>query len=273
MPPLQHARKAGWLVARSLPGDKREKGGVSRAGAFLRRPRTRLLMACFGLVNGAYSTAVAWLAPFYRDLGWSAAASGSLLAVMAVFQAGAALFLPILAGKREDRRPWLWLTLAIQAVGFATLALRPEAAPLLCAAILGAGLGGCFALSMIVALDHLPDAGEAGALSTLMQGGGFLLAALPPLIVVILDDLTGGFTAGWVLHLCCVVVVAGLCWRMAPAGYASAMDRTSRTSTATECGLDLPTSWKASLSRLGLGGSQPLRNLLPGTVIVANGHR
>lgn len=51
---------------------------------------------------------------------------------------------------------------------------------MLWSAVLGAGLGGCFALSMIVALDHLPDPAEAGALSALMQSGGFLLAALPP---------------------------------------------------------------------------------------------
>jgi len=212
-----------WLVARSLPEDKQGRAGANTALAFLRRPRTWLLMACFGLVNGGYSSVVAWLAPFYRDLGWTAAASGSLLAIMAVSQALAALLLPVLAGRREDRRPWLWLTLAMQAIGFAALMLRPEAAPLLWAAVLGAGLGGCFALSMIVALDHLPDPAEAGALSALMQGGGFLLAALPPWIVAVLHDLTGTFAAGWMLHLFCVALVTILYWQVSPAGYARAM--------------------------------------------------
>ncbi|MDH4992345.1 cyanate transporter [Aquamicrobium lusatiense] len=231
-----------WLCARSLPADAQSVGSMSKTSALLRRPRTWLLMACFGLVNGGYSTAVAWLSPFYRDLGWSASASGSLLAVMAVCQAGAALLLPLLAGKRQDQRPWLWLTLAMQIIGFLALVLRPEAAPFSWVAILGAGLGGCFALSMIVALDHLPDPTEAGALSALMQGGGFLLAALPPWIVAILHNLTGGFTAGWMLHLCCAVVVAGLYWRIAPAGYARAMELPYHAKTTTECGPHLPTS-------------------------------
>lgn len=217
------------LCLRSLPADGPSANGVSRTRALLRRPRTWLLMACFGLVNGGYSTAVAWLSPFYRDLGWSAPASGSLLALMAVSQAGAALVLPVLASSWQDRRPWLWLTLAMQGTGFLALFLRPEAAPFLSIAILGAGLGGCFALSMIVALDHLADPAEAGALSALMQGGGFLLAALPPWIMAILHNLTGGFAAGWIMHLCCAVLVAGLYWRMAPAGYAEAMARPSRT--------------------------------------------
>jgi CP family cyanate transporter-like MFS transporter len=179
-------------------------------------------MACFGLVNGGYSTVVAWLAPFYREHGWSASASGSLLAVMAVSQALAALVLPALA-RGEDRRPWLWLTLAMQAAGFAALALRPEAAPVVWAMLLGAGLGGCFAVSLIVALDHLPDPAEAGALSALMQGGGFLIAALPPWIVAALHDLTGGFLAGWLLHLACVAIVTVLYWRVTPASYVGAM--------------------------------------------------
>lgn len=212
-----------FLVVGSLPQEKQGSRRVNRTGALLRRPRTWLLMACFGLVNGGYSTVVAWLAPFYQGLGWSAAASGSLLAVMAVAQAAAALLLPVLSNKQEDRRPFLWLTLAMQFIGFSALILHPEAAPLLSVAILGAGLGGCFALSMIVALDHLPDPSEAGALSALMQGGGFLLAALPPWIVAVLHQLTGGFAAGWMLHLCCVGIVTVLYWRVAPSGYRRAM--------------------------------------------------
>lgn len=211
------------LFKRGLPKEKQGSHGGNRACIFLRRPRTWLLMACFGLVNGGYSTAVAWISPFYRDLGWSPAASGSLLAMMAVAQAGAALFLPVLASRHEDRRPFLWLTLAMQFVGFIALILRPETAPLIWVSILGAGLGGCFALSMIVALDHLPDPAEAGALSALMQGGGFLLAALPPWIVAVLHQLTGDFTAGWMLHLCCVIIVTVLYWRVTPSGYAEAM--------------------------------------------------
>jgi CP family cyanate transporter-like MFS transporter len=186
-------------------------------------------MACFGLVNGGYSSVVAWLAPFYHEHGWSSAASGSLLAIMAVFQALAALALPLLA-RSKDLRPWLWLTLAMQAAGFAVLAFRPETAPLATAMLLGAGLGGCFSLSMIVALDHLPDPAEAGALSALMQGGGFLVTALPPWIVAALHDATGSFVSGWLLNLACAIVVAILYWRVTPASYGRAMKLSSQGS-------------------------------------------
>ncbi|TPJ74981.1 cyanate transporter [Mesorhizobium sp. B2-7-1] len=211
------------LAVACLPRDVARPQGKSATAGLLKRPRTWLLMACFGLVNGGYSTSVAWLAPYYQEQGWTSASSGGLLAVMAVGQALSALLLPVLAGKSVDRRPWLWLTLAMQAVGFAGLILRPETAPFVLALLLGAGLGGSFSLTMIVALEHLPDPAEAGALSAMMQGGGFLIAAIPPWIVAVLHDLTGGFHAGWLLHLACIAIVTVLTFRLAPRSYAPAM--------------------------------------------------
>ncbi len=152
-----------------------------------------------------------------------ATASAGLLASLAISQAAAALVLPVFARQRPDRRPWLWLTLAMQAFGFAGLAFAPGVAPYALAAVLGAGLGGCFALSLIVALDHLPDPAQAGALTALMQGGGFIIAALPAWWVAALHDATGSYVAGWCWHLISVAVVVGLTVRLAPKGYARAM--------------------------------------------------
>lgn len=214
------------LVALALPPEARAPQG-SRQGLWhwLRLPRVWLLMACFGLINGGYSSSVAWLAPAFQDLGWSAGASGGLLAVLAVGQAVSALATPVLASRGSDRRPWLGICLAMQALGFAMLVLRPEAAPYPIAFLLGAGLGGCFSLMMIVALDHLPDPAQAGALAALMQGGGFLLAAIPPWILALLHDLTGSFTLGWALHLAAVLAVCALALRLSPASYRGTLHR------------------------------------------------
>ena len=197
--------------------------GPSPTRWMLRRPRTWLLMLCFGLVNGGYASVVAWLAPFYQSHGWSPAASGGLVALLSVAQAAMALLLPLLAARQRDRRPWLWLTLVLQATGFAALVLWPDLAPRTWAVLLGMGLGGSFALTMVVVLDHLPDPAQAGALSALMQGGGFLLAALAPWVVASLHGASGGFGAGWLVHLGCVALVAVLTVRFAPQRYAQVM--------------------------------------------------
>lgn len=214
------------LVALALPPEARApRTARQELWHWLRRPRVWLLMACFGLINGGYSSSVAWLAPAFQDLGWSVGASGGLLAVLAVGQAVSALVTPVLASHGSDRRPWLGICLAMQALGFAMLVLRPEAAPYPIAFLLGAGLGGCFSLMMIVALDHLPDPAQAGALAALMQGGGFLLAAIPPWILALLHDLTGSFAPGWALHLAAVLAVSALALRLSPASYRRALHR------------------------------------------------
>ncbi len=223
------AALAALLSAFVLPRGRVVQSGMLRTNLLLRRPRTWLLMACFGLVNGGYSTIVAWLAPYYQTLGWSGAASGGLLATMAASQAVAALAMPALAARRQDRRPWIMLALGLQIAGFAGIAFWPDVVPVGWTVLVGAGLGGSFALSMVVALDHLENPADAGALSALMQGGGFLLAGLSPLVVAVLRDHSGGFVAGWLMHMGCATLVALLSLRFVPHGYARSMNVTAET--------------------------------------------
>ncbi len=192
-------------------------------GQLLRRPRTWTLILAFGLVNAGYSSVVAWLAAYYQALGWSSGDSGNLVALLAVCQAAAALGLPILARRNIDRRAFLCLTLAMQAVGFAGLALAPQVAPAVWAGLTGAGLGSSFALAIVTALDHLPRPQEAGVLVALMQGGGFLIASLGPFATAFLHDVSGGFAAGWMMHLACVIAVFFLYRRFDPGQYPRVM--------------------------------------------------
>lgn len=218
--PVAIALAAAWRILSDVQAN-RPDGTLTRR--LLARPRTWVLMAAFGLVNAGYSSMIAWLAPYYQAQGWTSADSSSLVAVMAVCQAVAALGLPILARGNVDRRRWLWLTIAFQAIGFFGLANLPAAAPVVWAGLCGAGLGGSFALALVTALDHLPRPEQAGALAALMQGGGFLVAALGPYAVALLHDWTGGFAAGWTLHLGCVLVTALLYLRFDPRSYPQAM--------------------------------------------------
>ena len=189
----------------------------------LRRRRTWLLLISFGLMNGGYASTVAWLAPFYQTHGWSATQSGSLLAILSIAQAAAALAMPAMARRNIDRRAWIITALALQIIGFAGLALWPDAMPTTNAIVLGLGLGGCFSLYMVVALDHLRQPAQAGALNALMQGGGFILAALAPLVLAQLLQMSGSWAAGWLYQAGVAAVVAVLVLRFAPQHYAQAM--------------------------------------------------
>jgi len=208
------------------------KSGIT--GKLLRRRRTWVLMIAFGLVNASYSSMVAWLAPYYQSLGMTAAATGNLIAVMAIAQALSAFGLPLLARRKVDRRPWLLLTLLMQAIGFAGLAFIPEFSPLFWSAICGAGLGGSFALAMITSLDHLQRPEEAGALAAMMQGGGFLIAALGPVATAFLHSLTGSFASGWILHLVLVLSICPLYLSFNPRHYERVMNLQYRNESGTQ---------------------------------------
>lgn len=218
--PVAIALAASWCILSDVKSS-RPDGALTRK--LLRRPRTWVLMGAFGLINAGYSSMIAWLAPYYQAQGWTSADSSALVAVMALCQAAAALGLPILARGNVDRRRWLWLTILFQAIGFFGLAILPGTAPALWAGLCGAGLGGSFALAIVTALDHLPRPEQAGALAALMQGGGFLIAALGPYAMALLYDWTGGFAAGWALHLGCVLATALLYLRFDPRLYPVAM--------------------------------------------------
>lgn len=212
-----------WIAWKVVPRVARGGAAGLPSLALLRLPRTWSLMLCFGLINGGYASLVTWLATFYQDHGWSAAASGTLVALLSVAQAVAAFLLPTLAAKNKDRRGWIWLALGFQLAGFAAFAWIPDAAPYLWGIIIGIGLGGCFSLVLLVALDHFTDAARAGTLSALMQGGGFPIAALFPMISAWLSDYTGGFNAAWMLHCVLVLGVVVLTWRFQPADYERVM--------------------------------------------------
>ena len=223
LPVLAALALAWWQLGRMAT----PAAGATQRGAsawLLRRPRTWYLMLAFGLMNGGYASMIAWLAPHYQELGWSAAQSGTLVALLSIAQAAAALLLPVLAARGgPDRRPWLWFTLGCQALGFALLAMAPLAAPLATAIVLGVGLGGCFTFFMLVALDRLRAPLQAGALNALMQGGGFLLSALPPWLMARLHQGGGGFSGGWWLQCAMALLVAVLVARLAPTQYERVM--------------------------------------------------
>lgn len=188
----------------------------------LRNRRAWALVLFFGLINGGYTSLVAWLPPFYAAQGWDSAHAGAMLALMTLAQLVAALAVPALAHGRRDLRPWLSAMLVLQVAGFAALALRIPA-PLLVVPLLGLGLGGAFALSMALAMDHLPHPAQAGALTAFMQGLGFILAALSPLASGWLQAQAGGFAAAWAALGAVPAVLLALTWRFDPRGYAQAV--------------------------------------------------
>jgi len=185
--------------------------------------RAWLLAACFGLINGGYTSLVAWLPHFYAQQGWTAQQGGSVLALMTAAQVVSALAMPAIARSRgRDLRPWLVLTLVAQLAGFCALTFDAPVPAVAIAVVLGFGLGGAFSLCMVLALDHLPDPAQAGALAGFMQGVGFMIAALAPFVTGWVREHTGGFTLAWAYLAAVVVALLPLVLCFDPRRYAAA---------------------------------------------------
>ncbi|EOU3784065.1 cyanate transporter [Escherichia coli] len=181
-------------------------------------PRAWTLGLYFGLINGGYTSLIAWLPPYYMQLGATAQFSGSLLALMTVGQAAGALILPIFA-RKQDRRSLLMAALTLQLIGFCGFIWLPLQMSVLWAVVCGFGLGGAFPLCLVLALDHSPQPAIAGRLVAFMQGIGFIVAGLSPYLSGLLRSLSGNFLLDWMFHAVLVVGLMLLTLRFVPSHY------------------------------------------------------
>ncbi len=208
---------AGWrFVGNCLV--HRIRPALPPGSRFIGQRRAWTLGLYFGLINAGYASLIAWLPPYYIQLGDSAQYSGSLLALLTVGQTAGALLLPALA-RQEDRRQLLLLALALQLIGFCGFIWLPEHFSALWAIACGVGLGGAFPLRLVLALDHAGHPAVAGRLVAFMQGIGFIIAGLSPWLSGLLRSLSGNYTLDWSWHAICVLLLMALTLRFIPAHY------------------------------------------------------
>ncbi|WP_256582066.1 MFS transporter, partial [Pseudomonas sp. DrBHI1] len=210
-----------WVALRPRQDTPSLAGGGG--GHWFGNRRAWLLALYFGLINGGYTSMVAWLPAYHLEHGGTAQSGGELVGLMTIFQVCGALGLPLLLRRLADRRPGLWLALLIQLAGFLGLLLAPTSAMGLWVALIGLGLGACFSLSLTLTLEHLRTPGEAGSLAAFVQGVGFIITGIVPYITGWLRDVSGDFQASWTLLTCTVLAMLLVTVRFAPNGYARAI--------------------------------------------------
>lgn len=183
--------------------DERPAVTVWRSG------RAWRLMLFFGIGTAAYTLALAWLAPYYLQLGWTSTQSGLLLAGISVGEVIFGLAISTWIGRFPDRRPLVWAVLACLAAALIALLVAPLKLVVLIVVLLAIGIGALFPLSLIITLDHARDAREAGALLGFVQGGGYMLASVMPLVAGALRGAGQSLSLAWLLML---LGTGGLVW-------------------------------------------------------------
>jgi CP family cyanate transporter-like MFS transporter len=164
------------------------------------RSRAAWLGALFmGAQSLLFYSTLAWLAPRYTELGFSAGAAGALLALFSAAQIVTAFGLPWLA-QRIGAVAATGLSVGATCLGLLLVTLAPgsstvDARPWLWAVLLGLGMGGNLALALTVIARTAPSPDRAAAYAGMALSVGYLLAAGGPVAAGALRDATGGLTA------------------------------------------------------------------------------
>ena len=208
-----------WYAQRSVLPPLPHAGAGPQESFFGNR-RAWLLAIFFGLGTAAYTCVLAWLAPYYVELGWSEQNAGLLLGFLTAMEVVSGLITPAIANRRQDKRGVVAVLLVLIIAGFCGLIMSPQHLSLLWPCLLGLGIGGLFPMSLILSLDHLDNPRRAGGLTAFVQGIGYLIAGLSPLIAGMIRDQLGSFEWAWWSLTAVVVVMLLIVLRFDPRHYA-----------------------------------------------------
>jgi MFS transporter, CP family, cyanate transporter len=159
------------------------------------------LVAAYLAANGVvFYSVLTWLAPMFEaEHHWSADKAGLLLAVMSLVQAPTGLLVPKLGDRMHDRRPLYYLMVGCMLVGVLGLIFVPTAFPWITTLVLGAGIGGSFALGLVLLIDRVETPGESASLAAMAFLVSYVCGAVGPVVVGALRDASGGFRLPLVL--------------------------------------------------------------------------
>ncbi|QCQ99412.1 MFS transporter [Brevundimonas sp. SGAir0440] len=193
-----------WLAASRDPAaEEPDSAAVVEATdpelPFWRQGRAWRLILIMGLGTSAYTLMLAWLPPFYIDLGEPRATAGYLLSGMTAAEVTAGLLVSLTIGRFPDRRGPILTALLLALAGLAGLVVAPLSFAVPIVILLGLGIGAIFPLSLILAMDQIDDPARSGDLLAFVQGGGYIIASLSPLGAGVLRDHMADLTQAWVL--------------------------------------------------------------------------
>jgi CP family cyanate transporter-like MFS transporter len=164
------------------------------------------IMLLFGANSLSSYALFAWLPTRLTEAGMSQSTAGLMLAVFGGMGVPAALVVPHLAA-RYRRILLLSAQFAVCfAIGDIGLLVAPLHLTLLWVVVAGWGSGGfSLALTLIGLRSRTPAA--AGRLSGFAQGLGYLMAGFGPIVAGVLRQVTGGWTAPFVVLIGVLVLM------------------------------------------------------------------
>lgn len=203
-----------WLLL--VPRDHPDVVAAARRRALPWRSRIAWLLAViFGLQSILFYGVVSWLPSAFVERGWTAAAAGSLVALLNAAGLVTVLTVPLVADRFPNRRPILATAAIVAGTALAVLILVPALAyPTV--VVLGLTLNVIFPLVLTLPLDVADEPDSVGSVAALMFLGGYVISSTGPFVLGAARDLTGNFTASLWLLVLVAILLTGACLRLSP---------------------------------------------------------
>lgn len=140
---------------------------------------------------------LAWVSPFYVQLGVSDQRAAGYFVLFQVVQLVAMLTLPWITDVTRDRRAMLGVCVACTGTGIVFLLTAPLTLAIPAVCLFGLGVGGGSTLALVLLVDTTRSQADAARLSGMVMLVAFLAGAAGPALLGLVHDLTGSFVAGY----------------------------------------------------------------------------
>lgn len=195
-----------WLLgARSIARARPVEAGGGTGRSLLSSRLAWTITVFFGCQSFLAYIVMGWLPEVFIDHGVSKTNAGLLVGLVSVLAVPISLTVAPLAARRPSQSGWIVGLGVIGFAGMVGLLVAPDASPVLWSVLVGLGMSVfSLALAVIALRARTPD--DTARLSGMVQGFGYLLAGVGPFLFGLLHDVTGGWTAPWLMVLAVYLV-------------------------------------------------------------------
>jgi MFS transporter, CP family, cyanate transporter len=164
-------------------------------GGLLRHPTAWAVTGFFSIQTLLFYTVAAWLPVILVATGTDAVSAGTAFALCFIGVAAGGLLGPAWAGRRDDHRPPLLVTIAFCLIGIGGLLLAAASTAAVWSTLLGIGLGAGQGIPGILYVRRAANHHQTAQLSSMAQTIGYLAAAAGPFLAAALHNAAGSWTA------------------------------------------------------------------------------
>lgn len=186
----------------------------SHAGLPWRKPRAWLISAFFAIQAGLFYALATWAVARYHEAGLSLLRSNSLFSVSMLMGLPSSFLLPWLA-QRLGNRYWLLLGCGLlSSLSLAMISCAPTFWPELWAVSIGLGLGGSFALSLVLPLYEAGSPLAVSRWTAMMLFVGYSMACVTPVLTGLARDVAGSYQLPFMVLTSLGLLMTLLAWIM-----------------------------------------------------------